>query len=118
MPKPHGISLWLSSSAGSDEHGTAGKALAGSVGRSVEMAEALADEIDDPATGLVSRDFLCAEMAGARGELMSGLAGVRTEIAALEGRLIWRFFTLLATMIGVQVALVGVLVAVLLWAFR
>ena len=76
-------------------------------GDPVKMAEALADEIDDPATGLVSRDFLQAQIAGVRGE-----------VTALESRLIWRFFTLLATTMGVQVALVGVLVAILLQVFR
>ena len=33
------------------------------------MAEALVDEINDPATGLVTRDFLRAEFAQLRGEI-------------------------------------------------
>jgi len=60
------------------------------------MAEALADEIDDPATGLVSRDFL------------------RAELAQLETRLTWRFLTLL----GLQIALVGILVTILFQVLR
>ena len=60
------------------------------------MAEALADEIDDPATGLVSRDFL------------------RDELAQLETRLTWRFLTLL----GLQIALVGILVTILFQVLR
>jgi hypothetical protein len=60
------------------------------------MAEALADEIDDPATGLVSREFL------------------RAELAQLESRLTWRFLTLL----GVQIALVAILVTILFQVLR
>ena len=58
------------------------------------MAEALCDEIDDPATGLVSRDFLRAELAevreeivALRGELRTEIASVRGEIAGLRGEL-------------------------------
>jgi hypothetical protein len=55
------------------------------------MVEALVEKINDPATGLVTRDFL------------------RAELAELEGRLTWRFVTLL----GVQVVPVGILVTIL-----
>jgi hypothetical protein len=60
------------------------------------MVEALVDEINDPATGLVTRDFL------------------RAELSDLEGRLTWRFPTLL----GVQIALVGILVTILFQVLR
>ncbi len=67
-------------------------------GDPARMAEALVDEIDDPATGLVSRDFLRAELAQVReeivtlrGELSSEIAGLRgelsSEIAGLRGEL-------------------------------
>jgi hypothetical protein len=67
-------------------------------GDPARMAEALVDEIDDPATGLVSRDFLRAELAQVReeivtlrGELSSEIAGLRgelsSEIASLRGEL-------------------------------
>jgi len=113
------------------------------------MAEALAEEIDDPATGLVSRDFLRAELTELEGWLLARIAQLetrmveletrlgqveaqlgnrighvetqlgnrvgqvetqlRTSIAELETRLLWR----LITVFGIQIALVGVLVAVL-----
>ena len=38
-------------------------------GDPARMAEALVDEINDPATGLVTRDFLRAELAQLRGEI-------------------------------------------------
>jgi hypothetical protein len=60
------------------------------------MVEALVEGINDPATGLVTRDFL------------------RAELAELEGRLTWRFVTLL----GVQVVLVGILVTILFQVLR
>jgi uncharacterized tellurite resistance protein B-like protein len=122
------------------------------------MAEALVDEINDPATGLVTRDFLRAELNGLRqemaqldgrmtsalaqldgkmtsglaqldGKMTSGLAqldgkmtsdlaqldGKMTSgLAQLESRLIWRIVTLL----GVQIALVGILVTVLVQVLR
>jgi hypothetical protein len=65
-------------------------------GDPARMVEALVDEINDPATGLVTRDFL------------------RAELAELEGRLSWRFVTLL----GVQVVLVGILVTILFQILR
>jgi hypothetical protein len=71
------------------------------------MAEALVDEIDDPATGLVSRDFLRAELARLGCQL-------GTRIAELETRSLWR----LISVFGVQIALVGVLVAVLVQVLR
>jgi hypothetical protein len=65
-------------------------------GDPARMVEALVDEINDPATGLVTRDFL------------------RAELSDLEGRLTWRFVTLL----GVQIALVGILVTILFQVLR
>jgi hypothetical protein len=104
------------------------------------MAEALVDEINDPATGLVTRDFLRAELAQLRGEMTSSFAQLRSEvtssfaqlrgemtssiaqlrgettssIAQLESRLTWRIVSLL----GVQIALVGIMVTVLLQMLR
>jgi hypothetical protein len=116
-------------------------------GDPARMAEALVDEIDDPATGLVSRDFLRAEltqvrqeiatlggdlrqeMASLRGDLRHEMAtlagelrqemasldsGLRQEMAQIEGRLTWRIVTLL----GVQIALVGILVTILIHVLR
>jgi hypothetical protein len=65
-------------------------------GDPARMAEALVDEINDPATCLVTRDFL------------------RAELSELEGGLTWRFITLL----GVQIALVGILVTILFQVLR
>ena len=67
------------------------------------MAEALVDEIDHPDTGLVSRDFLRAELQTLRMELVELRADL---IGAL-----WRVFL---TALGIQVVLVGVLVAILI----
>ena len=115
------------------------------------MAEALVDEIEDPATGLVTRDFLRAELAQLRGEMTSSIGQLRGEmtssiaqlrgemtssigqlrgemtssigqlrgettsaIAQLESRLTWRMITLL----GVQIALVGILVTILFQVLR
>jgi hypothetical protein len=105
-------------------------------GDPVRMAEALVDEINDPATGLVTRDFLRAELAQLRGEIASSIAQVRGEITSssaqvrgeitsssaqlrgeisqLETRLTWRMITLL----GVQIALVGILVTILFQVLR
>ena len=60
------------------------------------MAEALVDEIDHPDTGLVSRDFLRAELQTMRADLVGT---------------IWR---VVLTAFGIQVVLVGALVAVLI----
>ena len=65
-------------------------------GDPARMVEALVDEINDPATALVTRDFL------------------RAELSELESRLTWRFVTLL----GVQVVLVGILVTILFQVLR
>jgi hypothetical protein len=85
------------------------------------MAEALVDEIDDPSSGLVTRGFLRAELAQLRGEmaqLRSEIAQLRGEItsssAQLETRLTWRMITLL----GVQIARVGILVTILFQVLR
>jgi hypothetical protein len=108
-------------------------------GDPARMVEALVDEIDDPATGLVTRDFLRAELAQVReeiatlrgelrseittvrGELRSEIAAVRSEIAGLRGDVagvrgeIWR---VVLTVFGVQVVLVGTLVTNLFQVLR
>ena len=111
------------------------------------MAEVLVEEIEEPATGLVTRDFLRAELAQVRaeiaqlggemtssiaqlrGEMTSSIAQLRGEmtsaagqlrgettsaIAQLESRLTWRIITLM----GVQIALVGILVTILFQVLR
>ncbi len=67
------------------------------------MAEALVDEIDHPDTGLVSRDFLRAE-----------LQTLRTELGGLRADLIGTIWRVVLTVFGIQVVLVGVLVAILI----
>jgi hypothetical protein len=69
----------------------------------VAMAEALVDEIDHPDTGLVSRDFLRAE-----------LQTLRTELEKLRADLIGTIWRVVLTVFGIQVVLVGVLVAILI----
>ena len=69
------------------------------------MAEALVDEIDHPDTGLVSRDFLRAE-----------LQTLRTGLETLRADLIGTIWRVVLTVFGIQVVLVGVLVAVLIEA--
>jgi hypothetical protein len=90
-------------------------------GDPARMVEALVDEINDPATGLVTRDFLRAELAQVRTELATlrgELAILRGEtisaIAELESRLTWRMIT----MLGVQIALVGIMVTILVQVLR
>ena len=68
----------------------------------VAMAEALVDEIDHPDTGLVSRDFLRAE-----------LHTLRAELQTLRADLIGTIWRVVPTVFGIQVVLVGVLVAIL-----
>jgi hypothetical protein len=65
-------------------------------------AHTLVDEIDHPDIGLVSRDFLRAEQQT-----------LRTELQALPADLIGTIWRVVLTMFGVQVVLVGALVAVL-----
>ena len=53
------------------------------------MAEALVDEIDHPDTGLVSRDFLCADLQ----TLRAGLQALRADLIGAVWRLadpVWR----------------------------
>jgi hypothetical protein len=73
------------------------------------MAEALVDEIDHADTGLVSRDFLRAEMQT-----------LRTELQTLRADLIGTIWRVVPTVFGIQVVLVGALVAIvvefLAWA--
>jgi hypothetical protein len=75
----------------------------------VAMAEALVDEIDHPDTGLVSRDFLRAELQTLRTELQT----LRTELQMLRADLIGTIWRVVLTVFGIQVVLVGVLVAML-----
>ena len=78
------------------------------------MVEALVDEIDDPATGLVLRDFLRAELAQVR-EVIATLRGeLRSEIASVRGE-IWR---VVLTVFGAQVVLIGILVTILFQILR
>jgi hypothetical protein len=83
-------------------------------GDPTRMAEALVEEIEDPATGLVTRDFLRAELAQVRAEIAQLRGETTSSIAQLEGRLTWRMIT----MLGVQIALVGVLVTILFQVLR
>jgi hypothetical protein len=101
-------------------------------GDPARMVEALVDEINDPATGLVTRDFLREELAQVReeiatlrgelkseitavhGELRSEIASLRGEIAAVRGE-IWR---VVLTVFGAQVVLVGILVTILVPVLR
>jgi ribosomal protein L29 len=108
-------------------------------GDPARMVEALVDEINDPATGLVTRDFLRAELAqvreeiatlrgelkseitALRGELRSEIASVPGEIAYVRGEIaavrgeIWR---VVLTVFGAQVVLVGILVTILVQVLR
>ena len=67
------------------------------------MVEARVDEINDPATGLATRDFLRAE-----------LAQVREEIVTLRGE-IWR---VVLTVFDAQVVLIGIMVTILVQVLR
>ena len=83
-------------------------------GDPARMVEALVDEINDPATGLVTRDFLRAELAQVREEIARLRGEMASSIAQLESRLTWRMIT----MRGVQVVLVGILVTILFQVLR
>ena len=83
-------------------------------GDPARMVEALVDEINDPATGLVTRDFLRAELAQVREEIARLRGEMASSIAQLESRLTWRMIT----MLGVQVVLVGILVTILFQVLR
>jgi hypothetical protein len=88
------------------------------------MAEALADEIDDPAAGLVSRDHLDMRIAELQGQIDRRLAELQGQIdrrfaevqAWMERRLAeqstamtWRMLG----MLGGQLVLIGVLIKLL-----
>ena len=83
-------------------------------GDPARMDKALVDEIDDPSTGLVTRDFLRAELAQVREEIATLRGETISAIAQLESRLTWRMITLL----GVQIALVGIMVTILFQILR
>jgi hypothetical protein len=59
------------------------------------MAEALADEINDPAAGLVSRDHLDMRVAELKGQMERRLAGLQGQMdrrfAELQGQMDRRF---------------------------
>ena len=84
------------------------------VGDPAPMVEARVDEINDPATVLVTRDFLRAELAQVREEIATLRGEMVSSIAQLESRLTWRMIT----MLGVQIALVGILVTILFQVLR
>jgi hypothetical protein len=84
-------------------------------GDPARMAEALVDEIDNPSTGLVTRDFPAGGARPIAGRDRPQLRGEITSSSAQLGtRLTWRMITLL----GVQIALVGILVTILVQALR
>ncbi len=83
-------------------------------GDPARMAEALCDEIDDAASGLVTRDFLRAELAQVREEIATLRDELRAEIAGVRGE-IWR---VVLTVFGVQIALVSILVTILFQVLR
>jgi hypothetical protein len=83
-------------------------------GDPAEMVKALVDEINGPAMGLVTRDFLRAEMAQVREEIATLRGETISSIAELESRLTWRTTTLL----GVQIVLVGIMVTILFQILR
>jgi len=82
-------------------------------GDPARMVEALV-EIDDPATGLVTRDFLRAGLAQVREEIATLRGELISSIAQLESRLTWRMIT----MLGVQIGLVGIMVTILVQILR
>jgi hypothetical protein len=84
-------------------------------GDPARMAEALVDEINDPSTGLVTRDFLRAELAQLRGEIAQLRGEITSSSAQLETRLTWR---MMITLLGVQIALVGIVVTILFQMLR
>jgi hypothetical protein len=78
-------------------------------GDPARMVEALVEEINDPATGLVTRDFLRAELAQVREELATLRGELRSEIIAVGGE----FWRVVLIVFGAQIILVGILVAIL-----
>ena len=115
-------------------------------GDPARMVEALVDEINDPATGLVTRDFLRAELAqvreeiatlrgelrseiaalrgeitGVRGEITGVRGELRSEIAAVRGEIAamrGEIWRVVLTVFGAQVVLVGMLVTILFQVLR
>ena len=74
----------------------------------------MVDEINDSATGLVTRDFLRTELAQVREEIARLRGEMTSSIAQLESRLTWRMIT----MLGVQIALVEIMVTILFQILR
>ena len=89
-------------------------------GDPARMVEALVDEIDDPATGLVTRDFLRAELAQVREEIATLRGELRSEIAAcaVKSRVRGEIWRVVLTVFGAQVVLVGILVTILFQILR
>jgi hypothetical protein len=83
-------------------------------GDPARMVEAVVEEIHDPATGPVTRGFLRAELAQVREAIATLRGETIAAIAQLESRLTWRMITLL----GVQIALVGIMVTILFQILR
>jgi len=83
-------------------------------GDPARMVEALVDEINDPATGLVTRDFLRAELAQVREAIATLRGELKSEITAVRGE-IWR---VVLTVFGAQVVLIGILVTILVQVLR
>ena len=90
-------------------------------GDPARMVDALVDEINDPATGLVTRDFLRAELAQVREKVATLRDDMRSEIAAVRGQItavrgeIWR---VVLTVFGAQVVLIVTLVTILFQVLR
>jgi hypothetical protein len=90
-------------------------------GDPARMAEALVDEINDRATGLVSRDFLRAGLAQVRKEIAALRGGMRSEIAAVRGDIAavrGEIRRVVLTVFGAQMALFGILVTILFQMLR
>jgi hypothetical protein len=90
-------------------------------GDPARMVEALVDEINDPATGLVTRDFLRAEFAQLRGEIATLRGELRSEIAAVRGAIagvLGEIWHAVLTLFGAQVLLVGIFVTILFQVLR
>jgi hypothetical protein len=74
---------------------------AASAGDYAQMAEALGEEIDDPAAGLVTRDYLDKRLAEFEGQFGKRFVEVERRIAEFEARFTWKIVGLL----GVQIVI-------------
>jgi poly-gamma-glutamate capsule biosynthesis protein CapA/YwtB (metallophosphatase superfamily) len=71
-----------------------------SAGDYAQMAEALGEEIDDPAAGLVTRDYLDKRLAEIEARFDKQFVEVETRIAEFEARFTWKIVGLLGVQIG------------------